>query len=327
MPKHSSSPDSMLVLPPAASHTAWNSTGRLAVALHNGTLQLWDPPYASPTTQWQAHFAPILKVVWAPPEFGFVLATCTADGCVSLWEELCSKDAGNKWTLVCQLQDKQTPVLDLEFGNCLSGLKIVTAGADGYIKIYETASSLELRKWQLQAEFPNVANLKEGTGRITCTSASISWRPPVNSAQRPVFALGYCTSSQHFSTTKVWEFTEAYQRWQMIAELRESHEKPEPVHHISWAPNVGRPFELIAVASGKSVSIWRLEFPLDSQGRLVLTRSARLTEHNGEVFHMDWDMTGMTLATSGTDGAVRLWQSNFNGQWQQQGIVKSFKDS
>lgn len=39
---------------------------------------------------------------------------------------------------------------------------------------------------------------------------------------------------------QIWEFAEAYQRWQMIAELRESHEKPEPVHHMSWAPNVGR---------------------------------------------------------------------------------------
>lgn len=228
---------------------------------------------------------------------------------------------------MCQLQEKQTPILDFEFGNCLSGLKFVTAGADGYIKIYETASTLELKKWQLQAEFPNVANMKEGTGQITCTGAAISWRPPVDSVQRPVFALGYCTSSQQFSTAKVWEFTEAYQRWQMIAELRESHEKPEAVHHISWAPNVGRPFELIAVASGKSVSIWRLEFPLDSQGRLVVTRSARLTDHNGEVSHLDWDMTGMTLATSGSDGTVRLYQANFSGQWQQQGIVRSVKDS
>lgn len=38
-------------------------------------------------------------------------------------------------------------------------------------------------------------------------------------------------------------------------------------------------------------------------------------------------MTGMTLATSGSDGTVRLWQSNFSGQWQQQGIVKSIKDT
>ena len=39
---------------------------------------------------------------------------------------------------------------------------------------------------------------------------------------------------------QVWEFAEAQQRWQMIAELRESDEKPESVHHVSWAPNVGR---------------------------------------------------------------------------------------
>jgi nucleoporin SEH1 len=33
---------------------------------------------------------------------------------------------------------------------------------------------------------------------------------------------------------------------------------------------------------------------------------------------MEWDMSGMTLATSGTDGMVRLWQSNFNGVWLEQ---------
>lgn len=44
-----------------------------------------------------------------------------------------------------------------------------------------------------------------------------------------------------------------------------------------------RPYELIAVATGNAVSIWRLEFPSDSQGRLSVTRVARLTDHNGEV--------------------------------------------
>ncbi|KAG0562285.1 hypothetical protein KC19_9G133800 [Ceratodon purpureus] len=320
----------MVELPPAAVHTCWSSLGRLAVALSSGTLQVWDAPHAHPSASWTAHSAPVRKAVWAPSEFGSLLASASTDGSVALWEEYLSSDhhpVSTQWRLVCHLQDQQTPILDLAFGNCLSGLKFVTAGADGYIKVYETASTLELKKWQLQAEFPNVVNLKEGTGQITCSCASISWRPPVDSVQRPVFALGYSTSSQQFSTAKVWEFTEAYQRWQMIAELRESHEKPEPVHHISWAPNVGRPFELIAVASGKSVSIWRLEFPLDSQGRLVVTRSACLTDHNGEVSHMDWDMTGMTLATSGSDGNVRLYQSNFSGEWKLQGIVRSTKDS
>jgi len=33
---------------------------------------------------------------------------------------------------------------------------------------------------------------------------------------------------------------------------------------------------------------------------------------------MEWDMSGMTLATTGNDGMVRLWQSNLNGVWHQQ---------
>lgn len=42
-----------------------------------------------------------------------------------------------------------------------------------------------------------------------------------------------------------------------------------------------------------------------------------------QVQHLDWDIVGMTLATSGKDGNVRLWQANVSGQWQQQGIVES----
>jgi nucleoporin SEH1 len=46
-----------------------------------------------------------------------------------------------------------------------------------------------------------------------------------------------------------------------------------------------------------------------------------------QVWHLDWDMSGMTLATSGSDGNVRLWQASFGGQWQQQGIVASMRES
>lgn len=36
----------------------------------------------------QAHAGPVLKVVWAPPEFGDIVASCSVDGSVSLWEEV-----------------------------------------------------------------------------------------------------------------------------------------------------------------------------------------------------------------------------------------------
>ena len=37
-----------------------------------------------------------------------------------------------------------------------------------------------------------------------------------------------------------------------------------------------------------------------------------------QVWQMEWDMSGMTLATTGNDGMVRLWQANLNGVWHEQ---------
>lgn len=42
-----------------------------------------------------------------------------------------------------------------------------------------------------------------------------------------------------------------------------------------------------------------------------------------QVWQMEWDMSGMTLATTGNDGVVRLWQSNLNGAWQEQAAFEA----
>lgn len=41
-----------------------------------------------------------------------------------------------------------------------------------------------------------------------------------------------------------------------------------------------------------------------------------------QVWEMEWDMSGMTLATTGSDGMVRLWQSNLNGEWHEQAMLE-----
>lgn len=33
-------------------------------------------------------------------------------------------------------------------------------------------------------------------------------------------------------------------------------------------------------------------------------------------------MSGMTLATTGSDGRVRLWQSNLSGTWHEQAVFQ-----
>lgn len=41
-----------------------------------------------------------------------------------------------------------------------------------------------------------------------------------------------------------------------------------------------------------------------------------------QAWQMEWDMSGMTLATTGDDGRVRLWQSNLNGVWHEQAAIQ-----
>lgn len=40
------------------------------------------------TSNWKSHSGSVWKVTWAHPEFGQVLATCSFDRSVAIWEEL-----------------------------------------------------------------------------------------------------------------------------------------------------------------------------------------------------------------------------------------------
>uniref|UniRef100_A0A0D6R557 Anaphase-promoting complex subunit 4 WD40 domain-containing protein n=1 Tax=Araucaria cunninghamii TaxID=56994 RepID=A0A0D6R557_ARACU len=306
---------------------AWNYSGqRMAGGSLDGYIHIFNshgPSAFTCISKWKAHNGSIVKVVWAPPEYGDVIAACSMDGTVSIWEEVDEDTESCKWRLCNHFQEGAVPALDIQFGNCMSGLKLVVAYADGHAKIYESLDSLELKRWRLQAEFQNVNNTVERFGKCSCLTASIAWKPSTIVTQQPTFILGFNSNLPHFNTTKIWEFMEVHQRWHPIAEFVVPGENGEQVNAISWAPNIGRPYELIAIASNKGVSIWHIELDPNTNERPLLNRVATLSGHLGEIWQMDWDMGGMTLATSGNDGTVRLWQSNTNGMWQEVAVIES----
>ncbi|RWW16641.1 hypothetical protein BHE74_00021846 [Ensete ventricosum] len=87
--------------------------------------------------------------------------------------------------------------------------------------------------------------------------------------------------------------------------------------------SICRPFEVIAVATCKGIAMWHVVLDPESNGRLTTEKVALLPGHDGEVYNryivwqLEWDMGGMTLASTGSDGMVRLWQSNINGIWHE----------
>ncbi|KAK1276424.1 hypothetical protein QJS04_geneDACA011094 [Acorus gramineus] len=272
------------------------------------------------TNQQQAHESGIAKLVWAPPEYGDAVACICSDGSVSLWEELHDDSQSLIWKLCHLFEGAATArAVNLQFGLSSTALKMVVAYSDGHVKVYELLDPLELKKWQLQAEFQNVIDSVSRFGNPTCLSASIAWNPRRGDDQQ--FVLGFNSDLPQFNSAKIWEFEEDHQRWVPVAELALPEDKGERVHAVAWAPNIGRPYETIAVATCKGIAIWHVEQQADQDGRLSTKKVVLLSGHDGEIWQVEWDMSGMTLASTGADGMVRLWQCNLNGIWQEQAAL------
>ncbi|WCJ26477.1 Protein SEH1 [Euphorbia peplus] len=321
---------SMATLDKGTLCSSWNYSGqRLATGSDDGNLSIFDPrdPASSSftcTSKIRVHESGVVKVVWVPPEHGDAVACICTDGSLSLWEEVVEDSQPLQWKICKSFQSKALKVLDVQFGVSRTSLKMVMAYSDGHVKVYELLDPLELKNWQLQAEFQNVIDSVSTFGKANCFSASISWNPAQReNNQDSSFVLGLNSDTPQLNSSKVWEFDQAHQRWLPVAELALPEDRSDQVFAVSWAPNIGRPYEIIAVATHKGIAIWHLGLNPDVDGRLSVEKVAALSGFEGEVWEMEWDMSGMTLATTGTDGTVRLWQSNLNGVWHEQASFDS----
>ncbi|KAL3362414.1 hypothetical protein AABB24_015016 [Solanum stoloniferum] len=189
--------------------TAWNYSGhRLAAGSTDGTLSVFDStdPASSVfncSSKFKVHESSIVKVVWAPPEYGDVVACICADGSLLLWEEVVEDSELLQWKL-CKCFDRiSSQVLDVQFGVSQTSLKLVAAYSDGQVKVFELLDPFELKNWQLQAEFQNVIESVSKFGNVSCRSASIAWNPLKGEIQQSSFVLGFDSDTPHLNSSKI----------------------------------------------------------------------------------------------------------------------------
>ncbi|KAL7263656.1 hypothetical protein ACSBR1_001757 [Camellia fascicularis] len=148
------------------------------------------------------HEVSIVKVVWVPPEYGGGVACICADGTLSLWEEIAEDAKPLQWKLCKGFETSSNQVLDLQFGVSFTSLKLVAAYSNGHVKVYELLDPLELKNWQLQAEFQNVIDSVSKFGKAACVSASISWTPQRGESQQLSFVLGFNSNVMQLNSAK-----------------------------------------------------------------------------------------------------------------------------
>jgi len=295
--------------------------GRLATCSSDHMVKVWDQDEAGKwhcTCKWKAHSGAVWKVTWAHPEFGQVLATCSFDRTAAVWEEIVSDASGehhnNTWIRRAPLVDSRTSVADVRFSPRYMGLQLATVSADGVIRIYEAMDVMNLSTWSLEHEL-----------NMRCPGSCISWSPAPTFLSQLLAAgseepAGAANPHTGGAKVLIFEYSKAARKWSKVQNLTGITDK---VHDIAFAPNMGRSFHILGIASS-DVRIVSLSTPSGAENGVSATSGGgfevrelvRLSDHNSEVWRVAWSITGTILGSSGDDGCVRLWKANYLHHWK-----------
>lgn len=295
---------------------------RMATCSSDQSVKVWDKSENGDwhcTASWKTHSGSVWRVTWAHPEFGQVLASCSFDRTAAVWEEIVGESndkprGQSHWVKRTTLVDSRTSVTDVKFAPKHIGLMLATCSADGVVRIYEAPDVMNLSQWSLQHEI---------SCKLSCSC--ISWNPSSSRAHSPTIAVGSDDSSPNImGKVQIYEYNENTRKY---VKAETFMTVTDPVHDIAFAPNLGRSFHILAVAS-KDVRIFTmkpLRKELTSSGgvtKFEIHTVAQFDNHNSQVWRVSWNITGTVLASSGDDGSVRLWKANYMDNWKCTGVLK-----
>lgn len=269
----------------------------------NGGWELCD--------SWKAHDAAVVKVTWCGPEFGQVIASCSHDCTIRIFEEDAREQphSGRRWKRRHVITDASGPLYDIAFAPSHMGLKLASIGADGTFRIHEAMDPNTLGYWATIAEIAILSS-------------------PPNRTLQSSFALAWCPSRFFKESIVVCVLDDAfiYQRDGMGKYVRAA-QLPEHrglIRDVAWAPSMGRGYQLIATACKDGfVRIFKVTGGSDDNEPLNVELLSKFDDHHGEVWRVSWNLTGTILSSAGDDGKIRFWKAAYSNEFQCIAVVSA----
>lgn len=153
---------------------------RIATGSSDQHIHVFDKDAATGWAQidsWKAHDSAIVKVCWAGPEWGQIIASCSHDATVRIFEEDPREPpmSGRRWKKRHTITDFRGPIYDIEFAPSHLGLKLASIGCDGVLRIHEPLDPSSLSgDWSTSTEINLLTNL---AARHLQSSFALSWSP------------------------------------------------------------------------------------------------------------------------------------------------------
>jgi protein transport protein SEC13 len=245
----------------------------------------------------KGHDGPVWQVSWGHPKFGSILASCSFDHKVFIWKET----SANVWTKIKEYKHESS-VNAIAWAPYELGLQLASASSDSTIAIISYRESNNTWETSVIKEAHNIG----------CNS--VSWAPatPIggltSGSDKPIQLVRRIVSGGGDNKVKIWRCTEDGV-WQQEPEyILDGH--TDWVRDVSWAPNIGLPYDTIASCSqDRNVIIWTKEQNSE-------WKKTSLPKFNAVVWRVSWSITGNILAVSCADNKVTLWKETLDGKWQ-----------
>ena len=210
------------------------------------------------------------QVAWAHPRFGNILASCSYDRRVFIWQE-----GGGQWSKIYEYTNHESSVNSVQWAPHDHGLVLACGSSDGAISVLTYSAN---NTWE--SEKINNAHT------IGCNA--VSWSPCLGSSVRRLVSGG-CDS-----LVKIWRQGEDG-HWTEEAKL-EAHS--DWVRDTAWAPSLGSARQTIAsCGQDRRVVIWT-----QREGGSWVPKILHTFED--VVWHVSWSVSGNILAVSGGDNKV-----------------------
>lgn len=197
------------------------------------------------------------------------------------------------------------------------GLKIATGCVNGFVYIYEAANKMELTDWIQTQEIEIEKGTSFSEGGVTC----LDWCP--SRLEPATLVIG--GRSGNLEIYRCCDGGRTYTKFlKLDSGLSNPQMQASIVHGIldvSWSPDVGRSFHLIASCMGDGeLMVYRLKKKSGkddsgSDSNAMECTSQKLETEGCRMWRCGWNVTGTVLASSGDGGSVLLhksdWQNKF----------------
>lgn len=231
-----------------------------------------------------------MKICWAHPKFGSLLASCGYDRKIQIWREV----TVSSWVSIYEYNEHEASVNTVDWAPWEHGLILAAGSSDGCVSVLTRVSE---DRWENQKFLAHESGV-----------TALSWAP-----------AGPASSLGDAQRTPLKQFvTGGGDQWVKLWTYVDGSYHPENFHHhdkwvrdVAWAPSLGFARQSIATCSEDGTVVAHIR-----ENEREQWRRKEVVKLSVPTWRVSWSVAGNLLAVSAGDNISRLYKENAEGNWE-----------